>query len=79
MLLPLDEGGTEVWARREELVYDLALLVSRTETLIEQKVDGAGDEERREPYRLRLTMVREISKFIQGRGRFGGIPLKELG
>lgn len=79
VLLPLDEGGTEVWARREALVYDLALLVSRTETLIEQKIDSAGDEERREPYRLRLTMVREISKFIQGRGRFGGIPLKELG
>ena len=47
--------------------------------MIKQKIEGAGDEERREPYRLRLTMVLEISKFIQGRGRFGGIPLKELG
>lgn len=79
VILPPDEPYLQLSARRDQLVYDIAILVSRTETLLESKIENAGDEERCEPDRLRLAMVREIAKFIQGRGRFGGIPLKELG
>lgn len=61
----------------EYIVYDLVGLACRTEDLLKSKIAANADTEQQH-YAHRLKMVREISKFIQGRGKSGEIPWREV-